>query len=293
MPYLIIAAAALTALTESATLKTYNKKHTSGGFTFMSLISLAATLFFTFKYLITDSSKADFTPEVIPYAILAGAMYCAASFLTFLAIKYGPFAISMLILSYSIVITSGYGIIFLGESYSALTFIAYALILCSLFLVRAKSDDEAEGEKKRVSTKWLICIVASVICSGLYGVILREQQVRFENTVTNECMIIAMSFSAIVLFSIGLAMNKKECLGILRVSAPYALIAGVANAMTNTLSLFLHTMMPISVSSPTRSIVGTAVNFTFSYLVLKEKFLPRQIIGVLLGASAVVMLNLA
>lgn len=73
----------------------------------------------------------------------------------------------------------------------------------------------------------------------------------------------------------------------------YALIAGMANALTNTLSLLLYTMMPISVSSPTRSIVGTAVNFTFSYFILKEKFLPRQIIGVFLGASAVVMLNLA
>lgn len=293
MPYLIIIAAALTALTESATLKTYNKRHSSGGFTFMSLISLAAALFFTVKYLLLDGAKADFTPEVIPWAILAGALYCSASFLTFLAIRYGPFAISMLILSYSIVITSGYGIIFLGEDYSPLTFVAYALILASLFLVRAKSAPDAEGEKKRVTTKWLICIIGSVLCSGLYGVTLRAQQVRFENTVTNECMIIAMSFSAVVLFSIGLAMNRRECFSILRKSAPYALIAGIANGTTNTLSLLLHTMMPISISSPTRSIVGTAVNFTFSYFILKEKFLPRQIAGVLIGAGAVVMLNIA
>lgn len=296
MPYLIILAATLTALTESATLKTYNRRHESGGFIFMSLISLAATLFFTLKYLITDTAKADFTPEVIPYALLAGVFYCAASFLTFLSLKYGSFAISMLILSYSIVITSGYGIIFLKEPAGPLTYVAFGLILVSLFLVRAKNDkDENDGkEKKRVSAKWLVCIITSVISSGMYGVILREQQVQFNNTVTNECMIIAMAFSALTLFTIGIFTSKeKKILEIIKTSAPYALIAGTANGTTNMLSLTLHTMMPISVSAPTRSIVGTAANFTFSYFILKERFLPRQIIGVLLGAAAVVMLNLA
>ena len=292
MPYLIILAGALTALTESGTLKLYNKRHESGGFIFMSMISLASCFFFLMRYLITDTAKADFTPEIIPYALLAGLFYCAASFLTFLAIKYGPFAISMLILSFSIIITSGYGIIFLGEEYSALTFIAYGLILISLFLVRKSSDGEDES-KRRVSTKWLISIVGSVICSGLYGVTLRAQQVHFDNTVTNECMIIAMTFSAIALFSIGLYTSKGKVKRILRTSAPYALIAGMANGTTNMLSLTLHTMMAISISSPTRSIVGTAVNFAFSYFYLKEKFLPRQIVGVLLGLVGTIILNIA
>ena len=292
MPYLIILAAALTALTESATLKFYNKRHENGGFLFMSLISFASMLFFLIKYLITDTSKGDFTPEIIPVAILAGVLYCSASFLTFLSIRYGPFAISMLILSFSIVITSGYGIIFLGEEAGWLSYVAFAMISVSLFLVRPKGDSD-EGEKKKVSALWLVCVLLSVACSGLYSVTLRAQQVHFENTVTNECMVIALGFSALTLFVIGLVTSKEKSLKILKESAPYGLLAGTANGATNTLTLTLHTMMAISISSPTRSIVGTAVTFSFSYFILKEKFLPRQIAGVILGAAAVVMLNLA
>ncbi len=292
MPYLIILAISMTALTESATLKAYNKRHEGGGFIFMSLISVAAMIFFILRYLITDGSKGDFTPEVIPFALLAGAIYCTASFLTFLALKYGSFAISMLILSYAIVITSGYGIIFLGEEAGVLSYIAYGLIIISLFLVRAK-DDKKKGEKGGVSTKWLICIGLSVLGSGFYGVLQRAQQVRFNNTVTNEFMIIAMAFSALTLLVIGIVTSKRDSLKIAITSAPYALLAGTANGITNMLGLTLNTMMAISISAPSKSIVNTAVNFLFSYFILKERFLPRQIIGVLIGAGAVVMLNLA
>lgn len=258
----------------------------------MSLISFAAAIFFLVKYLITDGAKGDFTPEVIPYAILAGAFYCTASFLTFLAVKYGPFAISMLIISYSIVITSGYGIIFLGEPAGVLNYVAYALIAVSLFLVRPKSSEADREKAKKISFKWVICVAVSLFASAAYGIVLREQQLHFNNTVTSECMIIAMSFSAIALLAIGLKSAGRGALKIIKTSAPYAAVAGTCNATTNTLSLILYTMMPISVSAPTRSICGTALNFAFSYFILKEKFLPRQVIGIMLGAGAVVMLNI-
>ena len=297
MPYLIILLSSLTHFAESAFLKKNNQKNPDGGFVFMALISFAAMLFSLCTYLITDTDKGDFTPEVIPYAILSGVFYCAASFLTYLSIGCGPFAITMLILSYSIVITCTYGIIFVNEEYSVLTFVAFAIIALSLFLVRQKSEPESKDEdgepKKKVSLKWLICITVSVVTSALYGIVLREQQIRFNDTVTSECMIITFATSAIILLVIGIIESKGKTLSLLGRCAPYAAAAGAANGATNLLSMVLNTMMALSISSPTRSIVKTAITFLYSYFILKERFLPRQIIGIILGVAAVVLLNIA
>ena len=199
----------------------------------------------------------------------------------------------MLILSYSIVITCGYGIIFLNEPASILTIIGFIIIAVSLFLVRGKDDEKKEGEEKpKISFKWIICTALSVVLSALYGIVIREQQIRFNDTVSRECMIICLGFSALILFVVGIVRSKKESLTILKNCAPYAVAAGAANGATNLLSIVLNTMMAISISSPTRSVVKTAITFAYSYFILKEKFLPRQVVGIVLGVIATVLLNI-
>lgn len=277
-------------IAESALIKQYNKKHSNGGFTFIALVSFASMLFFLFKYIITDAEKADFTIAVLPYSIVAGLFYASASVLTFYALRYGPLAITSLILSYGIVLVAGYGILFLGETATPITYIAFAAILCSLFLIRPK---EEAGEKKAVTAKWLICVTLSVIFASGYSIVLRMQQEVFSNTVTNECMVIALGISAVGTLIAGLITSGKDALRILKTGAPYALIAGCANGLNNTLHLFLNTMMAVSISAPTSSILKTAVSFAYSYVVLKERFLLRQIIGIIIGAAAVVLMNIA
>ena len=293
MPYLVILLASTTHFLESVMLKKSNKKTPNGGFLFMGMISLFAMLFAIAMYVFTDAEKGDFTPEVIPYALIAGALYCASSFLTYIAVACGPFAITMLILSYSIVITCGYGIIFLNEPASILTIIGFIIIAVSLFLVRGKDDEKKEGEEKpKISFKWIICTALSVVLSALYGIVIREQQIRFNDTVSSECMIICLGFSALILFVVGIVRSKKESLTILKSCAPYAVAAGAANGATNLLSIVLNTMMAISISSPTRSVVKTAITFAYSFFILKEKFLPRQVVGIVLGVIATVLLNI-
>lgn len=66
IPYLLILTATLVHYGESAMMKIYNKKFTSGGFMFISVVSLFSALFFLFKYLIFDTVKTDFTPRSFP-----------------------------------------------------------------------------------------------------------------------------------------------------------------------------------------------------------------------------------
>lgn len=288
-PFLLMIGMSVFGLTESALIKQYNKKHSSGGFIFIAMVSLASMLFFLFKYIFTDVEKLDFTPNVIIYAVIAGIFYASASVLTFYALRYGPLAITGLILSFSIVFVSGYGIIFLEEPATPLTYVGFLGIAISLFLVRGKDD----GDKKAVTLKWIVCTALSVVLAALYSIVLRMQQVEFNNTVTNECMIISLGTSAVITFIIGFITSGKDAFNILKTGAPYALIAGGANGINNMLHLILNTVMPVSINAPTSSIIKTIVTFGYSYIILKERFLPRQIIGIIVGTGAVILLNMS
>ena len=156
MAAILILLAGCTGLVEGVLIKKYNAKHKKGGFIFTGLVSLFSMLFFV----VTDRGGFYFPSGIFPYALTSGALFCIASFLTYVALGCGPFAVSMLILSYSGVFSVVYGLVFLHEQASAFTYIGFALIIISLFLTRG--DSRADADKK-ASFKWLVCMILSVI----------------------------------------------------------------------------------------------------------------------------------
>ena len=276
-------------LVESTAIKKYNTKYDGGGFLFTAMVSFFSMLFFLLRYLITDSEKGDFTLRILPYAFIAGVFYCTASFLTYIALQIGPFAISILILSYGIVITSLYGILFLNEKISYLGCIGFGLIIISLFLLRGRDDNES----KSFSYKWLICIALSVFCSSGFSIVTKMQQVTFSDSVNNEFKIISLAVSATILLIVGAFNTKGGMKRILKTGAPYSFMAGMSNGANNMLGMLINTMVPLSISSPTRSVMKTLLTFAVAYFVIRERFLPRQLIGVLLSTVAVIIINVA
>ena len=285
MQALIILARTALGLVESVFIKKYNSKHSRGGFLFTAFISLFSMLVFLF----TDKGGFSFPPDIWIYGIISGIIYSSASILTYIALGCGSFAMSMLILSYGMVFATGYGLFFLGEEASIFTYIGLVLILISLFLTRRKME---EGDEKKISWKWIICIGLSFVGSGMYGVISRMQQIHFENAVTNEYMIITLAFSFIALFVTGLIIEGRDLLYMLKNGNVLPALAGISNGVNNSLGLYLNTIMAISISAPVSSGVKTIASFLISLLIFKEKFEKRQIVGVIIGGAALVLLNL-
>ena len=287
MPALLILVTTIFGLAEGVFIKRYNIRHDKGGFLFTAMIGFFSMLVFLF------SDRDGF---VIPsgmwiYAIIAGSLYCSASFLTYVALGCGSFAMSMLILSYALVFSIGYGLFFLGETATIFTYVGLALIMVSLYLTKSQKK-EKDAEAQKVSLKWVICIGLSVVGSGMYSVVCRMQQIAFNNSCTNEFMVIALGFSTSVLVIIGLIKDGKDLGYVLKYGAFWTALAGCANGINNLCSLFLNTMMPISISSPVKAGVRIVVSFLISMFLFKEKFEKRQIVGVALGAAALVLLNL-
>lgn len=284
MAYLLILVSTFTSLLEGILIKKYNSRHSKGGFIFTALVSLFSMFFF----LITDKGGFHCPAGMIWYALVAGVLYCSASFLTFVALGCGSFAMSMLILSYSIVFSIGYGLFFLKEAVSVYTYLGLAVIMVSLYLVR---EDKGQ-EKSSFSVKWLICILVSTFGSGMFSVVSRIQQIRYEDSCTNEFMVLSLGFSALILFVIGLGKDGKDLKYILKYGGLYAGGAGISNGTTNLISFVLYLLLPITIVSPLRAGAKIVLSFLVSRLIFKETFLKRQAIGVFLGAVALVLLNL-
>ena len=273
---------------EGVMIKKYNGKHKSGGFIFTAMVSLFAMLFFFF----TDKGGPEFPPLLILYGVLSGIFFCTASFLTYVAFECGSFVLSNLFLSYALLFSVGYGLFVLREQATPFTYVGLALMMASVFLVKSKRSTEKEGDKKvKISFKWVVCITLSVIGSGMFGVMQKLQQVKFEKAYDNEFMIVTYAFSVIVLLVIGIIINGKDLVYTLRHGGLYASLAGLSNGATNLLNLVVNAMLPISIAAPTRSGIKIVVSFLISLVIFKEKLTKRQISGVVIGAIALILLN--
>lgn len=275
---------------EGVMIKKYNSKHNVGGFIFTALISLFAMIFF----FITDKNGLCFPPLLILYGVISGMFFCMASFLTYVAFGCGSFMLSNLFLSYSLIFSIGYGLFVLKESATVMTYIGLALMMASIFLVKSKkkTKNDTDTPKEKISLKWVICIVLSVIGSGMFGIMQKLQQVQFNKAYDNEFMIVTYAFTVITLLIVGIIIDGKNLFYILRHGGLYATAAGISNGATNFLNLAVNAMLPISIAAPTRSGIKIVITYLIALIIFKEKLDKRQTIGVIIGTAALILLNL-
>ncbi len=284
MGYLLIVLKSIANISESILIKKYNAKHSAGGMFFTGILSLFALAFF----FVSDKNGLNFPTEMFPYAIAFGFIYCISYFLTFVALACGPFTLSMLIISYSLVFPILYGIIFLHESVTVFKCIGFALLMISLFFVREKKDEK----EKKISVKWIAAIVVVMLGNGVLAIIQKIQQLKFNNECNNEFMIIGLAVSAVALLTGGIVKDRKQLKEIIRFGIPYAGTAGVANGVNNLLTIAVNNLLPLSVVSPVCSGMKIVVSFLSATILFKEKYIKRQIFGVGIGVIALIFLNL-
>ncbi len=129
--YLLILLYTLLNLSESVFVRTYAKKHGSGGMLMNAIIALFAALFF----LITDKDGFHAPPEMIPLALINAFLFAAGFYCTFAAYKCGPYGLTRLIGNFALIFTIFYGIFFLNEEPKITTYIGTAMIFAAMVLI--------------------------------------------------------------------------------------------------------------------------------------------------------------
>ena len=284
----LLALGAIVHQTEGLMIKKYNSKHGEGGMVFIAMASFFSMLFFV----ITDRGGFDFSSELLPYGIISGVIFAATSYLTCVALGCGSFVLTNLFLSYSLLIPTFYGLFILDESATVLIYVGLAMMAVSIFLTQKKDGGKQEKCGERTSLLWIASVAFSVVGSGLFGVMQKLQQVKFNQSYDSEFMIITLGVSSVLLLVMGMIKDKRVAFSALRRGGAYALIAGASNGATNLLNLTVNAMLPISIAAPSRSGVTIVTSFLISLIIFKEKLSARQILGVIIGMAALVALNL-
>lgn len=283
MGYLLIIVYTLLNLGESVFVRTYAKKHGSGGMLMNAIVALFATLFFV----ITDADGFHAPAEMIPLAILNAFLFGAGFYCTFVAYKCGPYGLTRLIGNFSLIFTIFYGIFFLNEQPKIATYIGIVMIFAAMVLINYKKKGEDE---MGISLKWFILVMISMVANGFIGVFTRMQQIRFNDTCSSEFQIISIGGSFVLLAIIGLILDRDKLPYFLKHGSIYGVGAGIFNGAKNFLTLVIYTLLPLSIVSPMKTGLGMLATFALALCIYKEKYAKKQIIGVILGVVAVILL---
>ena len=267
--------------------KAYNKKIAGGTFTFTAMSILFALVIF----IMSAGGKFNFNLEFLPFAIGFAVSYGAASIGSFLAIGSGPLSITSLIVQYSLIIPTIYGLI-TGDKPSPYLYIGLGLLFVSLFLVNI----EKKGEEKKISFKWIIFLLLAFFGNGLCPTVQKAQQDVFvteqnPDGYKSEFMIIALVISFVSIAVAALIFEKKGLGTKIKTGAHWYIICGLANGLVNLFVIMLA-KYDASIVFPVISAGGIVTSALAGIFIYKEKLSAMQILGMILGTSSIVFLNL-
>lgn len=267
--------------TQAMTRKAFSLKYNTP-FLFSFIFVGTAMLFF----IINAGKNFIFSWEYLPYAIIFGIGYGSATVFGFFAVREGSMGLTSLITSYSLIVPTVYGILFLKERPSVMLYIGIFLLLISLFLINF------EKEQKKITLKWVIYVSISFFGNGVCTTAQKVQQINQNNAYKNEFMTVALLFVTLVCLIFTLFYNKKDIKPICtKPTIILPIICGGANALVNYLVMVLS-RLPASLLFPFISAGSMILTGIISLTIYKERFTKQQILGILLGVASVIFLNL-
>lgn len=268
---------------QSIAQKNYNAKMRGAGvFIFLVLSTLSASLFF----LITNGFSLTFSAKLLPYTLTYAISGAFTGVCVFLAVCTGPLSLTSLITSYSLIIPTFYGLIFLGEKVGIPFWIGFALLAVSLFLINSPSAET------KISFKWIVFVSLNFIGNGLCALVQTKQQRDFNGELGNDMMISALLVEAVLIFITAIIADRKSIGEGLKKGPHFMVMCGVSNALANFMLLLLIPRMLAAVLFPVISAGQIITSWVVSRFIYRERLSASQNIALVLGTASIVLMNL-
>lgn len=267
---------------QSVLKKMYSRKTQGKGLYTYSLITVLAALIF---FLVT-SKNLQWNAALISFSVLFAISYCAATVFGILAIACGPLSLTSLITSFSLMIPTFYGLLFLNEPVSFGLIPGLVLLSISMVLINKREKNMA------VNLKWLIFVLLAFVGNGMCSVMQKAQQKAFDGSYKNEFMITALIVVAVIIFFMSFLKERKEYKNYIKNGAVSAFFNGLLNGSVNLFTMILSGLMSVSLMFPLISVGGIVVTFIISKVFYKEKLSKTQHLGFIFGIAAIIFLNI-
>lgn len=252
-----------------------------GVYLFNTLLSIAAMLFF----LIT-SKELHFKLSVVPYALGFAFTYILASVFSVKAISCGSLSLTSLVLSYSLMIPTFYGLLFLKDPISTGFILGIVLLVVSLLLINKR------GDNNQLSLKWMLFVFLSFAGNGLCTVVQKMQQVASKGAFKNEFMIVALFLVTCMMLILVIKNERQEVSCYAKKGWYFAVLCGLMNGVVNLFVMILSARIPVALMFPLISAGGIIVTYLVSKFFYKERLTGMQLVGFLIGIVSVIFLNL-
>jgi len=247
--------------------------------------------------------------EIILLCVVRAVLSMLFQVLYSLAFKIGPVSLTSIIVNFYIIIPLIVGVYVFEEELTLLSFIGILLIFVSIYLMPARKKNE-----KSFNLKWLILTVVSCIITGINNSVTAIISRSSYSGYKNEYILLCYFFAAIYCFVIWFL--KREDGGIMVSHMREKLIGnnvGIITAIKNS-KLFsilfgvimigvvlgvynIGTVEAVAVIDslifyPVKSVLVIVFSVVADMFFLKQKLTAKQLIGVGIGAAAVVLLNI-
>ncbi len=281
MDYFLLACVILFIPLQSIVKKPYtNKTGGKGAYTFTAILSLTALIFFA-----VTGTGFEWNSGYLPYSIGFAVSYTVANVFTVLAIATGSISLTALVMKYSLVLPTVYGII-LGENPSVFIIAGIVLLIISMYLINKPLKGEA------FSLKWLIFALLALFGNGMCSVTQKMHQQVFNEDFKTEFMIVALAVSFTVSVILAVSVEQKSTVQYTKAGFIPAILCGLLNGAVNLFVMILNNRIPASVMFPLISAGGIIVVYLISRVFYREKLSKFQSVGLLFGIVSVVLLSL-
>ena len=261
--------------------KSFIQKTSGKGLYFFGFLSsLAAMAFFLFT-----ADNFRWNSGLILYSALFALSYISAATFNLYAITVGPLSLTALVISYSLILPTVYGLIFLNDPINFGMICGIILLIISLFLINKKEKNS------KVNLKWLIFATLAFIGNGMSSIIQKMQQTTFNGEYKNEFMILALAVVSIIFGAFVIKTERKDVKNYAKAGWHRAMISGIANGMVNLFVMILSGIMPLSVMFPLISSGGIIITYIVSKFFYKERLTKTQFIGFLIGLVSIILLS--
>ena len=275
----------------------FKKKFTKGTPVFFSFVNICtALLFFVVSFLVQNGFNFDVDANILKYAIPFGLCFSLANLCGMMAFRTGDLSITGLLISFSLILPTLYGVIFLNDPVGILFWIGLALFLVCLVLTNVKFLDKNKDNKvkKGISFKWVFFVTVATVANGCGTICQTMQQKAYGGTKGNELMIIALSMVCLVFLTVSLLTERKKIKEAYKSAIVWAVPTGILTGLLNFLVIIFtgQNLLPVAIFFPLVSAGSLIATFIMGYFIYKEKYDWLQYIGIVCGFAAVILLKL-
>lgn len=250
-------------------------------YSFVFLQLIASFAFFA----VNLNQKFEVQLEMVPYTTVFAVVFFLAIYCNLRSIETGSLSLTNLIMSYSLIIPTMYGIVFKKERLSDWGLIGIILLVISLYFIGGGR------EKIILSKQWLFFISIAFVSNGLGTVIQKMYQIRSGGKYKSEFMILSLGIAIIAFACALISRDKKLPIPRIRNGGHFAICAGLCNGILN-LFVMLLANAPSYIVYPTISGGSIVLTFVIARVFFGEKLSVAQNIGCIIGVLSVIFLNL-